>query len=224
MYCGVTNLILVAMFTLNVGSMSAKIWGESPLIGTKSNLERHSDPSVAGQPATASDLRTDLELPIQYRKVPRGLGDRNRTTVIHRDVTWGETGDDERSALEEGFDIANLRSEEVSISPRSEQTSSDAPSLSPLLRRGLKSGELEIGSFKSVILNGGVDDCKLMGETMLNDLGVSARKIMTIADSGQISIARICANNGSIILSCRNGKITISPRRSRPDDKCGSLS
>jgi hypothetical protein len=99
-----------------------------------------------------------------------------------------------------------------------------AQRVAPLLRRNPQSGLLEIGNFNSVQLTGTGEDCITTGQSLLTDLGLSGDSVVSVAESDQISIARICASNGSIILSCRNDVTTISPRRPRPDDKCNRLS
>ena len=67
---------------------------------------------------------------------------------------------------------------------------------------------------------GRTGDCLNLGYSMLEDTGSPQDLLEVIMASDQITIARICASNGSIMLSCRNDQITVSPRRARPDDKC----
>lgn len=92
--------------------------------------------------------------------------------------------------------------------------------MAPIVRKDPATGQLEIGNFKPVTLDGDAAECLDMGYAMLGDTGTSndLLEVMTATDS--ITIAKICAKNGSVVLSCRNQKITISPRRSRPDDNC----
>ena len=44
------------------------------------------------------------------------------------------------------------------------------------------------------------------------------RKVL--ADSDAITVARICAANGSLVVTCRMDQITISPRRLKPNETC----
>ena len=92
--------------------------------------------------------------------------------------------------------------------------------IAPIVRKDRATGQLEIGNFKPVTLDGDAAECLDMGYAMLGDSGTSndLLDVMTATDS--ITIAKICAKNGSVVLTCRNQKITISPRRSRPDDNC----
>ena len=90
----------------------------------------------------------------------------------------------------------------------------------PILRKDKNTGQLEIGNFKPMSVTGRTGDCLNLGYAMLDDTGSSKDLLEVMMASDQITIARICASNGSIVLSCRNDQITVSPRRARPDDKC----
>ena len=92
--------------------------------------------------------------------------------------------------------------------------------VAPIMRKDPATGQLEIGNFSPVTLDGDAAECLDLGYAMLGDTGTSndLLDVMTATDS--ITIAKICAKNGSVVLSCRNLKITISPRRPRPDDNC----
>ena len=92
--------------------------------------------------------------------------------------------------------------------------------IAPILGKDVSSGQLKIGNFKPLSLAGNKDECLNVGYSMLGDTGSSNDLLDVITASDQITIAKICANNGSIIISCRGDQITVSPRRSRPDDKC----
>ena len=92
----------------------------------------------------------------------------------------------------------------------------------PILRKSPKDGKLEIGNFKSLSLVGAPGECLDFGDAMLRDAGVANEKLDVVADADEITIVRICAANGSIIITCRGGQIAVSPRKSRPDDKCAT--
>jgi hypothetical protein len=92
--------------------------------------------------------------------------------------------------------------------------------IAPILRKDGRTGQLEIGNFKSLSFVGGTSECLDMGYAMLGDTGTSNDLLEVLASTNAITIAKICAKNGSVVLTCRNEQITISPRRSRPDDKC----
>src|SRR6185503_1478958 len=72
----------------------------------------------------------------------------------------------------------------------------------PILRKDKKTGELEIGNFKPMSITGRTGDCLNLGYSMLDDTGSSQDLLEVMMASDQITIARICASNGSIVLTC----------------------
>lgn len=90
----------------------------------------------------------------------------------------------------------------------------------PILKKNRPAGSFEVGSFKSLSLTGTRDECFNMGYSMLSDADAPNEALEVVTDSEEISIAKICAPNGSVLIVCRNEQITISPRRPRPDDRC----
>ena len=93
-------------------------------------------------------------------------------------------------------------------------------SVKPILAKNPQTGKLEIGNFKSLSLVGSPKDCLDFGRALLSDAMSSSDKLDIVAAADEITIARICAVNGSIIITCRAGQIAVSPRKSRPDDHC----
>ncbi len=89
-----------------------------------------------------------------------------------------------------------------------------------MLRRGKNGNGIEIGNFHSATIGGDAEECVNLGYTMLSAARAKEDLLDVMVANKQITIAKICANNGTIVLSCRNGKISISPRRARPDDSC----
>lgn len=89
-----------------------------------------------------------------------------------------------------------------------------------MLRRGKNGNGVEIGNFRSATIGGGAEECVSLGYTMLSAARAKEDLLNVMVANKQITIAKICASNGTIILTCRNGKISISPRRARPDDSC----
>lgn len=93
-------------------------------------------------------------------------------------------------------------------------------SRSPLLRRGQKSGDVEIGNFATVSLPGSSAECLDTAYSLLDDAGATRDKLKVLAESNMITVARICAANGSLVVTCRMDQITISPRRLKPNETC----
>jgi hypothetical protein len=77
-----------------------------------------------------------------------------------------------------------------------------------------------IGNFETRSFPGGYRACTEIAESMMRDGRATQDALYTLADTEAIKVMRICAANGAVIITCRNGRVTISPRRSRPDDDC----
>lgn len=92
--------------------------------------------------------------------------------------------------------------------------------VSPILAKDTETGKLGIGNFKPFSVAGSSEECLDIGRTMLHDVGVPIDRLLIVTTSKLITIAKICASNGAIVISCRGQLITVSPRRSRPDDNC----
>ena len=90
----------------------------------------------------------------------------------------------------------------------------------PTLRKDAASGLLSIGNFKTLTVSGPQHTCAEFARTMLDDIGASADKMKAELNNSQISIYKICATNGSVVINCRGGKIVVSPRQARHDDQC----
>jgi len=91
---------------------------------------------------------------------------------------------------------------------------------SPVLQKGQKSGEVQIGNFETVSLPGSSSECLDTAYGLLEDAGAPRSKLKVLADSKMITVARICADNGSLVVTCRMDQITISPRRLKPNEAC----
>ncbi len=90
----------------------------------------------------------------------------------------------------------------------------------PVLRKDPTTGAISIGTYKSLTLSGRQSSCVELARSMLTDIGASVDKLSVLMSTVQISIVKICANNGLVVITCRGGKIVVSPRHARPDDKC----
>lgn len=95
-----------------------------------------------------------------------------------------------------------------------------AQAMGPLLRMNRQSGKLEIGSFETLSLASEPGHCLEMGYTLLGDAGAPEDDLLVLAQSEAITMARICASNGSVVITCRMNRMTISPRRLKPNENC----
>lgn len=95
-----------------------------------------------------------------------------------------------------------------------------AQAMGPLLRMNRQSGKLEIGSFETLSLASEPGHCLAMGYTLLGDAGAPEDDLLVLAQSEAITMARICASNGSVVITCRMNRMTISPRRLKPNENC----
>jgi hypothetical protein len=117
---------------------------------------------------------------------------------------------------------ADAANEDAAAEPAALQDAADSQTgrtvaASPILRL-TPAGQIEIGNFKTLNLDSG--SCLDLGYALLNDLGAPRSALQIVGQSQQITIGRICASNGSVVISCRAGQTTFSPRRPRPDDSC----
>ena len=97
---------------------------------------------------------------------------------------------------------------------------SEALRAAPILRKSPQSGKLEIGNFKSLSIVGSPGECLDFGDALLKDAGATNEELEVVTAADEITIVRICAANGSVMITCRGGQIAVSPRKSRPDDQC----
>ena len=96
----------------------------------------------------------------------------------------------------------------------------DGTRVLPTLRRDATSGQLLIGNFRVLTVPGPQSSCVRFAQMMLKDVGAPADKMRAELTNPQISIYKICASNGAVVITCRGGNIVVSPRQPRPDDQC----
>ena len=138
------------------------------------------------------------------------------TVIARSDAGPAETAKEE-------FALTDTGSDEVSLAAPEEVADVQAQSAPLLLHRNPATGALEIGNFRPQSFAGSVTECMALGRSMIEDTGAASGTLEVLAESGPIAAARICAANGSVVITCRGGQVTISPRRARPDDKCERL-
>ena len=194
-WCGVSNLVVLA----------AVAWSFEyrPFVSIIEAFVSHGDAAS----------REDLP-PFVFTTV--APGERKMTlpvTVIARSEAEPAAGVAEELAL---TDTGN---EEVSFAT----PEAIAGEATPVLRRNPSTGGLEIGNFTPQSFAGSAAECMTLGRSMIEDTGAAPGTFEVLAESGPIAAARICAANGSVVITCRGGQVTISPRRARPDDKCERL-
>lgn len=219
LWSGISNCVLVACFVVGANyhalhdlAMPAKAVKPAT---SSSQVTRTDD-----QLATARMLRQDnerltkgvqssLKVSLSLTRVPQSH------FASSDDGTAGANGE---SQFSDGPNQGELESAAYDAVPTAEET--QGLKVEPILRRDPRTGQLHIGNFKSLSFVGDSEECLNMGYAMLGDAKMSNDALDVMASSDSITIAKICAKDGSVIISCRNNQITISPRRSRPDDKC----
>lgn len=200
LWSGVFNLLLTTVF------MGTLIYGEARLAGKSaapSGVAKAMDPV-----AQARLLRSDFERPAN----PRSRFAENRK---------GSLSFTQISAMAA---ITSGPSEDMPAKLSGEQEAparlTRVPGASPVLRKSSKTGKLEIANFTTMNFEGSSDECPEFGVSMLEFADTSPDLLEILNSTDEITVARICAANGSVILSCRNEQITLSSRRARPGDGC----
>jgi hypothetical protein len=92
--------------------------------------------------------------------------------------------------------------------------------VAPALGRDMITGELVISTYGTLSFPGDGQSCQEIGGSMLRDLDLPEETLDVLIHADEITVVRICATNGSVVMTCRNDLITINRRGPRPDDKC----
>ena len=216
-WAGISNLALAGFFVAGMNPDAVR-----PLIEL---VERHVatavvvlDPLAATRPhRTDNELLLSLSQPRRKGPLAMTRASSSRSSVVTQtgdaasgDSTMDQPDDAAASESAGPFDIA-LTTEEV-----------QGLKAAPILLKDQSSRQLVIGSFKPMSLIGGTTDCLEIGYSMLGDTNSANDLLEVLTASEQITVARICARNGSVVITCRNDQITVSPRRPRPGDSCGA--
>jgi hypothetical protein len=93
--------------------------------------------------------------------------------------------------------------------------------VAPMLQVDSQTRAVKIGNYSSVTIDGDPSECTALGHSLLSNAGDNNGSLEVLVETNEIVMARICASNGTVILTCRQNKITISPRKARPSDACG---
>jgi hypothetical protein len=201
---GLSNIVLVACFVVALSGKDIYRYLRSEFYPSTTKITHSQDPL-----AVARLSRTDNEI------LTRGVQSTLKKPLAMTSIPLrmlAEPGDqyasDDPSVQQASYDNGPSALDEQGMR------------VSPVLRKDPRTGQLTIGNFKSMTMVGNSTECLNLGYSMLGDTGTSNNMLQVLTDTDEITIARICANNGSVIISCRNEQITVSPRQSRPDDKC----
>lgn len=216
---GVFNLALLLVFVAGTQWPRIEALLTQRIAEQRSAIARASDPLAAARvflgdnELTARGVQSHLKgaLTLSTARLsadPMGGGDAGLPGTL--DVEGGQFGDDDPEAAISPASYGDM--------PTAEETA--GLKVAPILRKDVKTGQIEIGNFKSMTFVGDAGECLDMGYAMLGDTGTSNDMLEVMTATDAITIAKICARNGSVIISCRNDQITVSPRQSRPDDKC----
>ena len=83
-----------------------------------------------------------------------------------------------------------------------------------------RKGKLVLNRFHTLKLNMEHDACRKFPTEFLADYKLPNNAVETLADNMIIIQRRICASNGSIMVTCYHNEATLSMRQARPDDGC----
>ena len=192
LWSGLTNLVLLSVF---LGAQQPDPSGDSRSDRLTSEERWNIDPVAT----TAT-----------FGMTPKG--DFSMSTMIVSKTDFEAGTVDEGAMVESTADLALAAGASVD--------DSETLRAEPILRKNPQSGKLEIGNFKSLSMVGSPGECLDFGDALLKDAGATNEKLDVVAAVDEITIVRICAANGSVIVTCRGGQIAVSPRKARPDDQC----
>ena len=211
LWSGISNAVLVACFVL-VGNFSQLSKYVSDYVNPPmTKVARVSDPL-----AVSRVYRQDNEL--LTRGVQSGLKESIMITRRLQSRSAAETERFDYPSSPSGSIDDTVDAVSYGAPPTTEETL--GMRIAPVLRKNPATGQLEIGNFKSMTFVGDEVECLDVGYSMLGDSGTSNDVLDVLTATSTITIAKICAKNGSVVISCRNNQITVSPRATRPDDKC----
>ena len=84
----------------------------------------------------------------------------------------------------------------------------------------MRNGRLVLNRFHTLSLQMPHDECRKFPRFITADYDLPRSAIDTLADNLMIVQKRICAENGSVVVTCYLNEADISLRRARPDDGC----
>jgi hypothetical protein len=219
-WSGLTNLLLLSVF------FAAQRFDVVSFLAVGPKIEKADDRSIA-KPNDPVFVRAEMGLMVPISGKPGGepqhvavvppltpKGDFSMSTMV---VAKTEPESEAETVDEEATSTADL-----ALAAGASVDDSEALRLKPILLQDPKTHKLEIGNFKSLSVVGSPQDCLDFGYSLLSGANTSNDKLDVMTAGDEITIARICAANGSVIITCRGGQIAVSPRRPRPDDHCSA--
>ncbi len=108
----------------------------------------------------------------------------------------------------------------VKLKPPRRKPSRKAKSVRRPIDIAFKGGKLVINRFHTVKLDLPHKDCREFPAVITTDYKLKPGALETLADNMMIVQKRLCASNGSIMVTCYQNRATISLRKARPDDGC----
>ena len=84
----------------------------------------------------------------------------------------------------------------------------------------MRQGQLMLTRFHTMRLEMPHRKCRKFPEFMITGFGLPKRTIHTMADNMLIVQKRLCAGNGSVVVTCYQNEATISLRQAKPGDGC----
>ena len=220
-WSSVTNLILLACFIAGWNFETIKARFLPPLV-EQALAARSADPLASSRrelrdnELLTSGPQRQLKGPLQFTLVPSTPPEVLHEVPAEESPAYasseGVTADGSPGEQDEGDGAG-----EITVGP---EDPAAQMSKSPVLRKGQKSGDLEIGSFATVSMPGSASECLDTAYNLLEDAGAARDKLKVLAETKMITVARICAANGSLVVTCRSDQITISPRRLKPNETC----
>lgn len=219
-WSGVTNLTLLACFLAGWNFETIKARFISPPVAQALSA-RTVDPLAASRrDLQDNELLTNgpqrqLKGPLQFTLVPstpEAPSEASSDASTSSDATETASVDGPPGEQDQGDGAG-----EITVGP---EDPAAQLTKSPVLRKGQKNGDVEIGSFTTVSLPGPASECLDTAYGLLEDAGAARDKLKVLAETSIITVARICAANGSLIVTCRSNQITISPRRLKPNETC----
>lgn len=216
LWSSISNLILLGVFVAGWNSEAIRSYARHWLPAAAASFAVAAEPVPAMRPELQdNELLTrgpqrQLKGPLQFTLVPSSEPDVPQPDAAPVAVA---VADDAVAAEPDQGDGSG----DITVGP---EDPAAQLSKSPVLRRGQKSGDVEIGNFATVSLPGSSAECLDTAYSLLDDAGAARDKLKVLAESKMITVARICAANGSLVVTCRMDQITISPRRMKPNETC----